>query len=81
MLKKTVVDLYFNVSGFVGVYLAGYILELRYYEYYLGMEKSLQVLSPYNSSGSWSAVFNVTAVINICGIIVFSIFGSGNPIV
>jgi len=48
------------IPGFVGVYLAGYILEL---------------------SGSWSAVFNVTAVINICGIIVFSIFGSGNPIV
>ena len=29
-LKKTVdVNLFSNVSGFVGVYLAGYILELR----------------------------------------------------
>ena len=33
-------------KGFVGVYLAGYILEL---------------------TGSWSAVFNVTAVINLLG--------------
>lgn len=30
VLKKTVdVNLFSNVSGFVGVYLAGYILELR----------------------------------------------------
>ena len=50
----------FNILGFVGVYLAGYILEL---------------------TGSWSAVFNVTAVINLFGIFVFTTFGSGVPIV
>jgi hypothetical protein len=49
-----------NISGFIGVYLAGYILEL---------------------TGSWAAVFNVTAFINICGITVFALFGSGVPIV
>lgn len=46
-------------SGFVGVYLAGYILEL---------------------SGSWAAVFNVTAVINMVGIAVYLVYGSGQPI-
>lgn len=50
----------FLFVGFVGVYLAGYMLEL---------------------TGSWSAVFNVTAVINLCGITVFALFGSGKPIV
>ena len=51
-------DLYF--TGFIGVYLVGYILEL---------------------TGSWSAVFNVTAVINLIGLSVFALFGSGTPIV
>jgi len=49
-----------SCSGFIGVYLAGYILEL---------------------TGSWAAVFNVTAMINLCGLTVFAIFGSGVPIV
>ena len=48
------------ISGFIGVYIAGYILEL---------------------TGSWAAVFNVTAVINLIGITIFAIFGSGTPIV
>lgn len=48
------------ISGFIGVYIAGYILEL---------------------TGSWSAVFNVTALINFIGLIIFILFGSGNPIV
>jgi hypothetical protein len=47
-------------TGFIGVYLVGYILEV---------------------TGSWSAVFNVTAVINLIGLSVFALFGSGNPIV
>ena len=47
-------------TGFIGVYLVGYILEL---------------------TGSWSAVFNVTAVINLIGLSVFALFGSGTPIV
>ena len=47
-------------TGFIGVYIAGYILEL---------------------TGSWSAVFNITALINFVGITTFVIFGSGNPIV
>ena len=49
----------FLISGFIGVYIAGYILEL---------------------TGSWSAVFNVTAFINLIGITTFIIFGSGTPI-
>lgn len=32
-------------------------------------------------TGSWSAVFNITAVINLVGITVFAFFGSGVPIV
>ena len=48
------------MSGFVGVYLAGHILE---------------------STGSWSVLFSVTALINMVGIIIFAIFGSGEPIV
>lgn len=48
------------IPGFVGVYLAGYILEL---------------------TGSWAAVFNVTAVINLFGICIFTLFGSGVPII
>jgi len=32
-------------------------------------------------TGSWSAVFNVTAVINLIGLSVFALFGSGTPIV
>lgn len=32
-------------------------------------------------TGSWSAVFNITAVINLVGITVFALFGSGVPIV
>ena len=47
-------------TGFIGVYLVGYILEV---------------------TGSWSAVFNVTAVINLIGLSVFALFGSGTPIV
>ena len=49
-----------HFTGFIGVYLVGYILEV---------------------TGSWSAVFNVTAVINLIGLSVFALFGSGNPIV
>jgi len=49
-----------SLPGFLGVYLAGYILEV---------------------TGSWSAVFNATAVINFLGIAIFIIFGSGTPIV
>ena len=49
-----------STTGFIGVYIAGYILEL---------------------TGSWSAVFNITALINFVGITTFVIFGSGNPIV
>ena len=48
------------ITGFLGVYLAGYILDI---------------------TGSWSAVFNATAVINFFGIAVFIIFGSGTPII
>ena len=51
---------FFFIIGFLGVYLAGYILEV---------------------TGSWSAVFNATAVINFLGIAIFIIFGSGTPIV
>ena len=51
---------FFIFTGFLGVYLAGYILEV---------------------TGSWSAVFNATAVINFLGIAIFIIFGSGTPIV
>ena len=50
----------FLITGFLGVYLAGYILDI---------------------TGSWSAVFNATAVINFFGIAVFIIFGSGTPII
>jgi hypothetical protein len=32
-------------------------------------------------TGSWIAVFNVTAAINVFGLVVFLAFGSGNPIV
>ena len=49
-----------HFTGFIGVYLVGYILEV---------------------TGSWSAVFNVTAVINLIGLSVFALFGSGTPIV
>jgi hypothetical protein len=31
-------------------------------------------------TGSWSAVFNVTAFINLVGIVTFILFGSGTPI-
>ncbi|XP_059089900.1 voltage-gated purine nucleotide uniporter SLC17A9-like isoform X2 [Tigriopus californicus] len=48
-----------SFAGFVGVYIAGYILEL---------------------SGSWSAVFNLTAVINCVGLFTFVMAGSGQPI-
>jgi ACS family sodium-dependent inorganic phosphate cotransporter-like MFS transporter 9 len=47
-------------SGFLGVYLAGYILDI---------------------TGSWMAVFNATAVINLFGITIFFVFGSATPIV
>ncbi len=47
------------VPGFVGVYLAGYILEL---------------------TGSWVAVFNLTATINAFGLLAFVLFGSGTAI-
>lgn len=50
---------FYLFPGFIGVYIAGYILEL---------------------TGSWSAVFNVTAFINFVGIATFIVFGSGNPI-
>ena len=58
-LGTYVVNNYF-FTGFIGVYLVGYILEV---------------------TGSWSAVFNVTAVINLIGLSVFALFGSGTPIV
>ncbi len=45
--------------GFIGVYLAGYILDV---------------------TGSWTSVFNVTALINLIGVSVFVAFGSGKPI-
>jgi len=48
------------LSGFVGVYLAGYILEL---------------------TGSWSALFNTTAALNVFGIAIFWVFGDSKPIV
>ena len=51
---------YFLISGFIGVYFVGCILDW---------------------TGSWSAVFNITAVINLVGITVFALFGSGVPIV
>ena len=51
--------IFYSFSGFIGVYLAGYILEI---------------------SGSWAAVFNVTAVINIIGMVTFITFGSGKAI-
>ena len=56
----TVMMVFSWFSGFVGVYLAGYILEV---------------------SGSWAAVFTTTATVNLFGIAVFVIFGSGTPIV
>ena len=46
-------------SGFVGVYLAGYILEV---------------------TNSWAAVFNITALINLFGITIFTLFGSAKPV-
>jgi hypothetical protein len=51
---------FFLISGFIGVYFVGCILDW---------------------TGSWSAVFNITAVINLVGITVFALFGSGVPIV
>ena len=52
--------MFLSFVGFLGVYLAGYILDI---------------------TGSWAAVFNTTAVINLFGIVIFFIFGSGTPIV
>ena len=49
-----------TISGFVGVYMAGHILE---------------------STKSWSAVFNQTAVVCVFGCIVFTLFGTGKQIV
>ena len=53
-------SIHFLISGFIGVYFVGCILDW---------------------TGSWSAVFNITAVINLVGITVFALFGSGVPIV
>lgn len=47
------------IPGFLGVYLAGHILEL---------------------TQSWPAVFSTAAGINTVGWIVFTIFGSAEPI-
>ena len=54
------IQVVFLISGFIGVYFVGCILDW---------------------TGSWSAVFNITAVINLVGITVFALFGSGVPIV
>ena len=54
------IQVFFLISGFIGVYFVGCILDW---------------------TGSWSAVFNITAVINLVGITVFALFGSGVPIV
>ena len=54
------IQVIFLISGFIGVYFVGCILDW---------------------TGSWSAVFNITAVINLVGITVFALFGSGVPIV
>lgn len=48
------------IPGFLGVYLAGHILEL---------------------TQSWPAVFSTAAGINTFGWIVFSLFGSAEPII
>ncbi len=50
----------FYIAGFVGVYVAGYILE---------------------TTGSWAAVFNMTAVVAFFGWIVFIVFGTAKQIV
>lgn len=45
--------------GFLGVYLAGHILEL---------------------TQSWNIVFNLLVIVNLAGLLVFSLFGSAEPI-
>ena len=50
---------FFLFAGFIGVYLAGYILEV---------------------TNSWAAVFNITALINLFGITIFTLFGSAKPV-
>uniref|UniRef100_T1IKV8 Major facilitator superfamily (MFS) profile domain-containing protein n=1 Tax=Strigamia maritima TaxID=126957 RepID=T1IKV8_STRMM len=48
------------IPGFIGVYLAGHILEV---------------------TGSWIAVFNITAIVNVVGAVVYVCFGTGRCIV
>lgn len=48
------------IPGFLGVYLAGHILEL---------------------TASWSAVFSTAVAINFAGLIIYTLFGSAEPIV